>query len=277
MSNLPQSDLPQSGLLQPDLSQPDLPQPDSVHLDLPKLSEVWQQTLGWQPDEAQQEQFQELYQQILKGNRLFNLTRITEPQEFWEKHLWDSLAGIKPWLMDASTTKVFSQDGQSSSYKVIDIGTGCGFPGVPVAIACPDWRVTLLDSTRKKLAFLDSLLISLNITNAQTWVERAEQLGKSVEHREQYDLVLIRAVANAVVCAQYCLPLLKVGGVAVLYRGQWIETEAIALESIVTKLGGEVEAVEALTTPLSEGIRHCVYLKKVLTGLKKLPQKRDIG
>ncbi len=275
------SDLPQSDLLQPELPQPDSLQPELPELpDLPELYEIWQQTLGWQPNKVQQGQFQKLYEQILEGNRLLNLTRITEPQEFWEKHLWDSLWGIKPWRMDASETGMISQDPQDSPespYKVIDIGTGCGFPGVPVAIARPDWFVTLLDSTRKKLVFLDSLLASLGITNAQTWVERAEQLGKSAEHREQYDLVLIRAVASTVVCAQYCLPLLKVGGVAVLYRGQWTEEEAIALKSIVTKLGGEVEAVEAVTTPLSEGIRHCVYLKKVLTTQKKLPQRRDIG
>jgi 16S rRNA (guanine527-N7)-methyltransferase len=269
-----------SDLSQSDLLPPDVPQPAPVHPDLPKLYEIWHQTLGWQPDEAQQGQFQRLYEQILEGNQWLNLTRITDPQEFWEKHLWDSLMGISPWLTNASEVVGTSQDlqaSQGSPYKVIDIGTGCGFPGVPVAIARPDWFVTLLDSTRKKLVFLDGLLASLGITNAQTWVERAEQLGKSVEHREQYDLVLIRAVASAVVCAQYCLPLLKVGGVAVLYRGLWTEEEAIAVESVVTKLGGEVEAVEAVTTPLSEGIRHCVYLKKVLTAQKKLPQIRDIG
>jgi 16S rRNA (guanine527-N7)-methyltransferase len=250
----------------------DLPQPDLRQPDLPALLEVWQETLGWQPNEDQRRQFQRLYEQTLEGNRLLNLTRITEPQEFWEKHLWDSLLGIKPWL----TAPLEAQVNQVSLYKVIDIGTGGGFPGVPVAIARPDWFVTLLDSTRKKLVFLDSLLASLGITNAQTWVERAEQLGKSAEHREQYDLVLIRAVASAVVCAQYCLPLLKVGGVAVLYRGQWTEEEAIALKSVVTKLGGEVEVVEAVTTPLSQGVRHCVYLKKVLTAQKKMPQRRDI-
>jgi 16S rRNA (guanine527-N7)-methyltransferase len=247
----------------------DLPQPDLLQPALPELLEVWQQTLGWQPNEDQRRQFQRLYEQTLEGNRLLNLTRITEPQEFWEKHLWDSLLGIKPWLV--------AEPSDNALYKVIDIGTGGGFPGVPVAIARPGWFVTLLDSTRKKLVFLDSLLASLGITNAQTWVERAEQLGKSAEHREQYDLVLIRAVASAVVCAQYCLPLLKVGGVAVLYRGQWTEEEAIALKSVVNKLGGEVEAVEAVTTPLSQGVRHCVYLKKVLTVQKKLPQRRDIG
>ncbi|NJR41255.1 MAG: 16S rRNA (guanine(527)-N(7))-methyltransferase RsmG [Leptolyngbyaceae cyanobacterium CSU_1_4] len=265
-----------SDLPQPDLPQPDLPPPDSLQPDLPALPEIWHQTLGWQPTEAEQGQFQRLYEQILEGNRLLNLTRITEPQEFWEKHLWDSLWGIKPWLTNDAEAGIVSQDPQVPC-KVIDIGTGCGFPGVPVAIARPNWFVTLLDSTRKKLVFLDSLLAALGITNAQTWVERAEQLGKSVEHREQYDLVLIRAVASAIVCAQYGLPLLKVGGVAVLYRGQWTEEEAIALESIVTKLGGEVQAIEAITTPLSGGTRHCVYLKKVLTVQKKLPQRRDIG
>jgi 16S rRNA (guanine527-N7)-methyltransferase len=271
------SDLPQPGLLEPDLPQPASPQLDLVQPDLPALYEIWHQTLGWQPTEAQQGQFQKLYEQILEGNRLLNLTRITEPQEFWEKHLWDSLWGIKPWLADIAEAGVASQDPQGSPYKVIDIGTGCGFPGVPVAIARPDWCVTLLDSTRKKLVFLDSLLAGLGITNAQTWVERAEQLSKSAEHREQYDLVLIRAVASTVICAQYCLPLLKVGGVAVLYRGQWTEAEAIALKSTLNKLGGEFEAVEAVTTPLSEGIRHCIYLKKVSTMQKKLPQRRDIG
>lgn len=254
----------------------DLPQPDLLQPDLPELLEVWQQTLGWQPDQAQKDQFQKLYEQILEGNRLLNLTRITEPQEFWEKHLWDSLVGIKPWLVPVVPEPSDHVPGKAP-YKVIDIGTGCGFPGVPVAIARPDWFVTLLDSTRKKLVFLDSLLTSLGITNAQTWVERAEQLSKSVEHREQYDLVLIRAVANPMICAEYCLPLLKVGGVAVLYRGQWTEEEAIALEPIVTKLGGEFEAIEAVITPLSHGIRHCIYLKKVLTAQKKLPQKRNIG
>jgi len=270
------SDLSQPDLLEPDLPQPDLPQPDLPQPDLPVLHEIWHQTLGWQPTEVQQGQFQKLYEQILEGNRLLNLTRITEPQEFWEKHLWDSLWGIKPWLTDVAEAEMASPDPLGSPYKVIDIGTGCGFPGVPVAIARPDWFVTLLDSTRKKLVFLDSLLASLGITNAQTWVERAEQLGKSVEHREQYDLVLIRAVASAVVCAQYCLPLLKVGGVAVLYRGQWTEEEAIALKSVVTKLGGEVEAIEAVKTPLTEGIRHCVYLKKAVTSRKESPQKRGL-
>lgn len=183
---------------------------------LPELNEVWQETIGWQPTEAQQQQFQQLYQSILVGNRQLNLTRITEPQEFWEKHLWDSLRGIQPWLssLDASDSK---------SLKAIDIGTGAGFPGVPAAIVCANWQITLLDSTRKKIAFIDSLLTQLNLRNAKTLVDRVEAIGQERHYRDHYNLALIRAVSAASVCAEYTLPLLKVGGTAVLYRGQWTE------------------------------------------------------
>jgi 16S rRNA (guanine527-N7)-methyltransferase len=256
---------------------------------LPELFEVWQQTLGWQPSAPQQDQFQRLYEQILEGNQRLNLTRITEPLEFWEKHLWDSLVGVGRWLGELSEQSLDPTQSppelgdlgggspeSSAPFKVLDIGTGGGFPGVPVAIAFPHWSVTLLDSTRKKLVFLDALIEALGITNARTWVDRAEALNKSVEHRSQYDLVLIRAVGSAVICAGYGLPLLKVGGTAVLYRGQWSEEEAIELEAAAKKLGGEVEAVEAIVTPLSEGVRHCVYLKKAFAMQKNLPQRREI-
>jgi 16S rRNA (guanine527-N7)-methyltransferase len=235
--------------------------------DLPQFLEIWQDTIGWQPNATQQTQFQQLYQQILEGNRQLNLTRITEPEPFWEKHLWDSLWGIHPWLQSADQPQT-----------VLDIGTGAGFPGVPVAIARPTWSVTLLDSTRKKLLFLDSLLVTLGITNAQTHVDRAEQLKKQRQFQEHYDLVLVRAVATALVCAKYSLPLLKVGGTAVLYRGQWEEREAIALADAAQKLGGEITAIEAVTTPLSGGIRHCVYLKKVASTQKptEMPKKPEM-
>jgi 16S rRNA (guanine527-N7)-methyltransferase len=233
---------------------------------LPELSELWQQTLDWQPDEAQQGQFQRVYEQILEGNRSLNLTRITEPQEFWEKHLWDSLVGVKRWLGDDSP----------NPFKVLDIGTGGGFPGVPVAIAFPHWSVTLLDSTQKKMVFLEGMLAALGIANAGTVVGRAEQLKRDAAHREQYDVALIRAVATTLNCAKYCLPLLKVGGVAVLYRGQWAEAEAIALESAAKKLGGEVEGVEAIATPLTGGVRHCVFLRKVAGIPQNLPLRRNV-
>lgn len=226
---------------------------DEATLALPDMA-VWQQTLAWQPNDQQQQQFQQLYHLVLQGNQSLNLTRITDPTEFWEKHLWDSLRGIFPrWAADSPSTR----------WQVIDIGTGAGFPGVPVAIACPTWQVTLMDSTRKKTTFLEALLGRLMLENAGVLTNRAEQVGQQSEHRAAYDLALIRAVAGASVCAEYTLPLLKVGGQAVLYRGQWTAEETTELQSAVEKLGGAIAAIELLTTPLSEGLRHCIYLKKV--------------
>ncbi|PSB14465.1 16S rRNA (guanine(527)-N(7))-methyltransferase RsmG, partial [filamentous cyanobacterium CCP2] len=145
----------------------------------------------------------------------------------------------------------------------IDIGTGAGFPGIPVAIVCPDGTVALLDSTRKKRAFLDTVLDVMGIQNAKTLVNRAEQVGRHPQHREVYDLALIRAVATASVCAEYALPLLKLGGAGVLYRGQWTPAEEQHLERAVSQLGGKLEKVDRFITPLSQGIRHCIILKKV--------------
>lgn len=220
---------------------------------LPEFSEVWQQTLSWQPSPSQQVSYQCLYHEVIQANQQLNLTRITEPQAFWEKHLWDSLRGIQPWLSQPN----------GSTLRVIDVGTGGGFPGIPIAIALPQWQLTLLDSTRKKIAFLEALATTLNLPNVQTQVDRAEQAGQSPQHRQQYDLALIRAVATAPICAEYTLPLLKLGGTAILYRGQWLAEEAEALQLAATLLGGKIEQIDSFTTPLSQGIRHCVHVKKV--------------
>jgi 16S rRNA (guanine527-N7)-methyltransferase len=225
---------------------------------LPAQLDLWQQTLNWRPNPEQQALYQRLYQEILSGNQQFNLTRITEPEAFWEKHLWDSLRGIQAWLAPQS-----SESSSLSNAQVIDVGTGAGFPGVPVAIACPQWQVTLLDSTHKKVAFLETLLTKLELSTTKTIVARAEQFGQTAQHRESYDIALIRAVAAASICAEYTLPLLKVGGVAVLYRGQWLDQETEALQTAVDQLGGEIEQIESFVTPLSQSVRHCLYLRKI--------------
>ncbi len=233
---------------------------ENQELVLPEHLDIWQQTMSWQPLPQQQASYQRLYTEILQGNRQLNLTRITEPNEFWEKHLWDSLRGIKCWLVaDPGAEALF----QENPFKVLDIGTGAGFPGIPVAVARPDWHVTLLDSTRKKIAFLDAVIATLGLTQVQTRVGRAEEVGQMAHHRAGYDLVLIRAVANASVCAEYAMPLLKLNGTAVLYRGQWLETETQALTAAVQQLGGKIDRIESFVTPFSQSIRHCIYLQKL--------------
>lgn len=230
-------------------------------VELPMLLETWQTTLGWVPSDRQQQQFQQLYQAILTANRHLNLTRITEPNEFWEKHLWDSLRGILPWLGTGRAAPRLPNAG----LRLLDIGTGAGFPGIPIAIACPHWHITLLDSTRKKIHFVQTTLTDLGLPQVQTLVDRVETLGQlgPASQRETYDVVTIRAVAAAAVCAEYALPLVKVGGVAILYRGQWSTEEADGLATAVAQLGGRVEATEGFTTPLSDSSRVCLYLRKV--------------
>ena len=177
---------------------------------LPQMNQLWSQTLSWQPNETQEQLLQQVYREVLEGNRLQNLTRITSPEDFWEKHLWDSLSGI------VGLEEILSQ-----KLQVIDIGTGAGFPGIPLAIAFPHWQITLLDSTRKKISFVNEAIAKLQLKNATGIVARAEALGRVPGDRASYDLALVRAVSKASVCAEYSLPFVKKGGLAVLYRGHW--------------------------------------------------------
>ncbi len=220
---------------------------------LPNLTEIWQQTTNWSPNPQQYQQFQSLYTAVVAANQTLNLTRITEPEEFWEKHLWDSIRG--------TGALITTPDG----LKIIDIGTGAGFPGLPLAIARPDWQVTLVDSTTKKIGFIESVAPELGLTNIWPLVSRVETVGQDTAHRQQYDLALVRAVASANICAEYALPLVKIGGMAILYRGNWTEEEAANLALAVAKLGGEISNIDEFTTPLSNSIRHCIQIQKVAT------------
>jgi 16S rRNA (guanine527-N7)-methyltransferase len=233
--------------------------------DLPEYFDIWRDTLQWQPDEAIQARFRQLYSRVIEGNQRSNLTRITEPREFWEKHLWDSLSGLH-WL-GREIEKPLS---------VLDVGTGAGFPGLPLAIARPDWTVTLLDATRKKIEFLVALTAELELGNTRTLLGRAEALGKTRDHRSKYDLVCTRALGDASLCAGYALPFLTIGGIAILYRGLWTEEDTAGLEPIVISLGGRIDRVESFRTPLTEGVRHCIYLSKQEEIRDRLPKVKHL-
>ncbi|MBE9046694.1 16S rRNA (guanine(527)-N(7))-methyltransferase RsmG [Pleurocapsales cyanobacterium LEGE 10410] len=229
---------------------------------LPQMSEIWERSLDWQPSKTQEQLFQQVYQEILQGNRQQNLTRITTPEDFWEKHLWDSLSGIV-----GLEEKLLTQQLQ-----LIDIGTGAGFPGIPLAIAFPQWQVTLLDSTRKKITFVNNLIAKLQLQNATGIVARAEALGRVPGDRANYDLALVRAVSKAAVCAEYSLPFVRQGGLAILYRGHWSDEDTASLKSAVAKLGGKIELIHPWETPLSKGVRHCIYIRKHSATPKEYPR-----
>lgn len=234
---------------------------------LPCHLDHWLRTLNWSPSDRQQQQFQTLYQTICEANRSVNLTRITEPDDFWEKHLWDSLSGVPSFLKPIETPTA-----TQLPYRVLDIGSGAGFPGLPIAIAVPQWSITLLDSTRKKMAFAQRVVPEVGLTNVKTLVGRAETLGHDPQHRHRYNLVTIRAVATAAACAEYALPFLTLEGKAILYRGRWAEFELTDLKNALKKLGGEVDDIRAFSTPLSGGDRHCIVIRKTTKTPKAYPR-----
>ncbi len=234
---------------------------------LPLMLELWQSTINWQPTQSQQQKFQELYKTILIGNQQQNLTRITAPEDFWEKHLWDSLSGIAPLLETDSKSHHIPKNA-----KIIDVGTGAGFPGMPIAIIKPEWKINLLDSTRKKIVFLNNAISLLQLQNATTILGRAEAVGQESYHREKYDLALIRAVGQPSVCAEYILPLVKVGGLGILYRGHWSEEDTVNLESALSELGGKLQSIQSGKTPISQGVRNCIYILKTTPTESKYPR-----
>ncbi|YAI82031.1 MAG: 16S rRNA (guanine(527)-N(7))-methyltransferase RsmG [cyanobacterium endosymbiont of Rhopalodia sterrenbergii] len=231
---------------------------------LPEFNKIWKKTLHWEPNKLHFEQWEKLYQELILANRKINLTRIIDPKDFWEKHLWDSLAGIDRKIINTK-----------SSLKGIDIGTGAGFPGIPVATIYPHFQVTLLDSKIKKIKFIDSILEKLKFNNCQTLIGRSETIGQMKKYRETYDLALIRAVSTPSVCIEYALPLLRIGGIAVLYRGHWQDEDKLTLKSALEKLGGEIISIKNSKTPLTQSIRNFIYIKKISRTSRKFP--RQIG
>lgn len=202
----------------------------------------------------QRRQFDLLCTRLIERNKVVNLTAITDPDEIREKHFADSLA-ILQWA------------GLADCRKMIDLGTGGGFPGLPVAITCPQIDVTMLDSAGKKLAFVDDMIAELGLANARILWARAEDAAHDADHREAYDLAVSRAVAPLPVLVEYALPFLRSGGAFVSYKGaaaDEIEASARALR----ELGGEVETTVPYTI---EGGDERVFIVIRKTG--ETPQK----
>lgn len=215
---------------------------------------------GEEPSEKQCEQFDSFYELLCEWNKVMNLTGITKYEEVVVKHYVDSLA----------VNCVYRFRG---SDKVVDIGTGAGFPGIPLKIMYPETQFTLIDSLNKRIRFLDEVIAKNGLKNIVTLHGRAEDYAGQKEHREQYDVCVSRAVANLATLVEYCLPYVKVGGRFIAYKAGNLSEELELSKNAVKLLGGTLEKVENLVLPDTDIQRTFVVIKKIAPTSKKYPRK----
>lgn len=213
--------------------------------------------------EYQKEQFDRYYQMLVEWNKVMNLTGITDYDEVNLKHFTDSLTVVRTLDLNEICS-------------VIDIGTGAGFPGLPIKIAFPNIKVVLLDSLNKRIKFLDAVAEELNLTGIETLHGRAEDYAKKKEYREQFDICVSRAVANLSTLSEYCIPFVKKNGYFVSYKSGSSDEEIKQSEKAVNILGGEIIKVDKFLLPGTDMGRSLVNIKKLRNTPLKYPRKAGI-
>ena len=195
---------------------------------------------------------------LLEWNEKINLTAITEPEDIILKHFVDSIT-IRKYI--------------KSENKVLDMGTGAGFPGIPLKIISSDTYFTLVDSLNKRIIFLNEVCDKLKLDKIENIHSRAEELAKNKKYREQYDVVTSRAVARLASLVEYMLPFVKVGGKCICMKGSNVDEELIEAKKAINVLGGEIEKVDKFLLPNSDIERNIVIIKKIKNTSCKYPRK----
>jgi len=224
-----------------------------------KYSEL-ENELGIVLAESQREQFNQFFELLVEWNKHMNLTGITEYGEVLSKHFFDSLTcgkGLADW----------------TDKKVIDVGTGAGFPGVPMKIANPSIEITLLDSLNKRIQFLDEVVGTLGLENVELIHGRAEDYGQDDDYRETYDAAISRAVADLAVLSEYVLPFIKVGGVFVAQKSLNAIDEIEQSKNAIEILGGKIRDIIEVKVPGIDIVHSLVIIEKVGETPAKYPRK----
>ncbi len=216
--------------------------------------------IGVNLSDLQFNQFFTYYIMMLEKNKVMNLTAITEMEEVIDKHFMDSIMLKKVVDLDKIQT-------------VADMGTGAGFPGIPLKIVFPHLEITLMDSLNKRLQFLDEVIAELGLTGIETLHGRAEDIGKDLLYRENYDLCVSRAVANLSTLSEYCLPVVRKGGQFISYKSGDVVEELAGAKKAISILGGNDPKVEYFKLPQTELERSFVIIDKIKETPKKYPRK----
>lgn len=225
-----------------------------------KLTE-WDLSLS----EKQKRQFYDYFKLLVERNSVMNLTGITDFYEVMDKHFLDSISMCKAIALN-----------ENSDYHLIDVGTGAGFPGVPLKIMFPNLKVTLLDSLLKRINFLDEVVTKLELENVELIHGRAEDYGKLDVYRETFDISTSRAVANLSSLSEICLPFVKKDGVFISYKSEKLEDELESSEQVLALLGGKINKQESFFLPETDLFRNLLVIKKMDFTPSKYPRKAGI-
>ena len=215
----------------------------------------------------QKQQFLTYYEYLVEKNKVMNLTAITEYEEVITKHFLDSLAVVK--------TSCFKSE-KLAGKRLIDIGTGAGFPGIPLKIAFPELEILLLDSLNKRINFLNEVTEMLGLTKINTVHGRADDYAKQKGYRESFDFCVSRAVANLSTLSEYCIPFVKPGGCFISYKSGSVDQELIQAEKAVKILGGQREEVVRFSLADTDMDRSFVVIRKAKPTPKKYPRKAGL-
>lgn len=224
-------------------------------------------SFGLDVTEHQLEQFDLYYELLIEKNKVMNLTAITEFDDVLIKHFLDSVSAYHLCMEGIIVSDFFT------GKRLVDLGTGAGFPGIPMKIMFPDLQVTLMDSLNKRILFLQDVIAQLGLDKIEAIHGRAEEVARNPKFREKFDLCVSRAVANISTLSEYCLPFVKVGGSFISYKSDQSEEELAAGKKAISMLGGQVVSVDTFQLPNSEFGRSLIYIQKEKSTPKKYPRK----